>query len=73
MTTFYDFLGKKVQIIDVDGIVWRGNSIDVCDAEDNNDGEDSIIIRLDSDVKSLKAGALVDFLNSEIKSISLSV
>lgn len=57
---------KRVKIIDVDDKQWIGYVDLYCQKEDNEENEDSIIVKVDG----ISEG-LTEFMESEIKSISV--
>lgn len=67
MTDLYKYLYRDVIIIDIDGTTWDGHVVSFDFAEDNDDNEDSIIIQTPKE-----KGVLIDFSQSEIKSIELA-
>lgn len=67
MTDLYKFLYHDVIIIDTDGTTWNGYAVSFDFAEDNDNNEDSIIIQTPKE-----KGILIDFSQSEIKSIELA-
>lgn len=66
MDNLYNYLGKNIILIDTDGKQWNGK-VDMFDsAEDNDTGEDSIVILCDDN-----PNQLVEFMQSEIKEIEV--
>lgn len=62
----HDYLFHNVILTDIDNTKWKGHVFSFHDADDNEDNENSIIL------KTADNGKLIEFTESEIKSIKIA-
>lgn len=71
----YEYFGKRVKIIHIEGNEWHGRVIDYTSALDNDDeNEESIVVDIDGHEERRWKGAdylHIEFMAHEIKSIEM--
>jgi len=66
MINLQDYLFNDVILTDIDNKQWKGHVFSFHDADDNEDNENSITLKIPDNKK------LIEFTESEIKSIKIA-
>lgn len=60
-----EYLGKKIELTDIDGKVWHGRAAMIISASDSDSGENELAIEF--------SGGLTEFKESEIEAIKAEI